>query len=515
MDTITSKFRFVRMRNGTGLSIGDIRNFESVSYSENIAARPLLKASLKLLFVILLLFAGLHYSDSKGYFDPDHTNNHVQRKWNSLYEFSKSNNVDVLLVGNSHLYSGVNPKNLSAALGANAFVLASPGTAIADTYYALQEALKQCEPALVVVETYGIYDFNPYELTAGQLSDQFKSFSARKNWWVKACSTPMLFSAENYPYAWSNTLRNHDFIFTNSEQLGENINLIKNNKQSQSQKDELYLGRYVRFISGLDDTVLDRYEKHGPVVDGSQYRYSKYAEKYVGKIVNLCERNGIEVLFLTVPMYKDHVGYYQDWKNSLNRLLSRFQKPWFDLQLPMYEKDYPPICFENTASPNQHLTYQGSLVTSYKLARYISDTLNISLPKRSEDPSWRAMFYGEEGYFENYTVNSDDEKNWQLLKNKKVGTVELEEILLIEEENNQKNFMVKIKRDSVRDFDLAKTQLVLAVKIKDNGRVSVERLDLEYDKLHETKNNAIFSRIIRPLEIIDVLDGVLVAEKVK
>ena len=72
----------------------------------------------------------------------------ARKKWDSFYEFIGKNNVDVLLLGNSHLYSGINPKNLSAALGVNAFILASPGTNIADTYFGLKEALKKTKPNL-------------------------------------------------------------------------------------------------------------------------------------------------------------------------------------------------------------------------------------------------------------------------------------------------------------------------------------------------------------------------------
>ena len=147
-------------------------------------------AGLFAFFIILIA-----YSDYKGYFNPDLKNNHTLKKWNSFYEFTKTNNVDILLLGNSHLYTGINPKNLSLALGANAFILASPGTNVSDSYWSLKEALKSCDPKVVIIETYGINGFNPYQLEAGSLSDQFKSFSARKDFVTKLESTPYLFSS--------------------------------------------------------------------------------------------------------------------------------------------------------------------------------------------------------------------------------------------------------------------------------------------------------------------------------
>ena len=65
----------------------------------------------------------IYYSDKKGYFNPDQTNDHTLKKWDSFYKLSsKRNKFDIMLFGNSHLYTGINPKNLSLTLGTNAFV---------------------------------------------------------------------------------------------------------------------------------------------------------------------------------------------------------------------------------------------------------------------------------------------------------------------------------------------------------------------------------------------------------
>jgi len=475
--------------------------------------RPLLIATIKSLVALLIIGAGLYYSDSKGYFNPDQSNNHTLKKWDWFYKFSERNNVDVLLVGNSHLYSGVNPKNLSAALGANAFIIASPGTHIGDTYFGLKEALENCNPKLVVVETYGISDFNPFELKNGGLSDQFKSFSARRDLWVKASSTPFLFKTGNYPYAWSNTIRNHDFIFNNTDQLDKNLKLME--KRKKKKKDKLYLGRFVRFTKGLKDSVQNLYKTKGAPVDGAEYAYSEYAEDYVGKIVKMCESKGIELLFLTVPMYKDHVKDYQSWKAKLNGLLSGFQKPWFDLQLPVYDSSYQSWCFENTYSANQHLTYKGSLITTYKLASFIKDSMKVELPARNKDQKWNTMFYGEEGYFENYSIKADDKENILLAKDKRVRNISLDEVMLINtKKKNRKKFMVKVNRDSING-DAKNARLILALKIKSDGKEQAAKVNLKYDILHETKKSAIYIQTLKPIEVLEILDGMIVFDKKK
>lgn len=154
--------------------------------------KPLLTITIKFFAIGLLLCCLIAWSDHEGWFNPDNTNNHTKRKWDAFYDFTKHNEVDVLLIGNSHLYTGINPKTLSSALGCNSFILASPGTEVVDYYYTLEEALAVQKPKVVVVETYGIVHNEQLKMTEGKLSDQFKSFVARKNKALKLKSTPYL-----------------------------------------------------------------------------------------------------------------------------------------------------------------------------------------------------------------------------------------------------------------------------------------------------------------------------------
>lgn len=160
--------------------------------TEIVVRRPILKISLKFLLICAILLTTVYIIDNKEIFNPDDSNNHTEKKWNSFCHLTEEYDIDLLLIGNSHLYTGMNPKNLSTRLGLNAFVLASLGTHIADSYFTLKEAIQRSKPKLVIVETYGINEFNPYEAEGRYLSDQFKSFSSRRNVWEKLKSTPFL-----------------------------------------------------------------------------------------------------------------------------------------------------------------------------------------------------------------------------------------------------------------------------------------------------------------------------------
>ena len=482
------------------------KNKEKTSVKISLSTKyPILIFSLKAILVVAVFIIAINYSDSKGYFNPDESNNHTKKKWDSFYKFSKKNNVDIVLIGNSHLYSGINPKNLSNALGVNAFILASPGTNIADSYYCLEEALKVSNPKLIVVETYGLTAFNPYELKEGALADQFKSFSARKNLSLKLKSTPRIFRSENYVYAWSNTIRNHDFIFNDTTQLNKNFNKKKAKKYKK-----LYLGRFVRFQKGIKENVLSKYDSLGAPVDGKNFEYNKYSKKYLDKIVDLCNEKGVEVMFLTLPMYKKHVKNNDLWTEKMSVLLSGAEKEWLDLQGNYDSTRFSEASFENTYKKNQHMTYSGSLIATYKLVDFIKTKISVKLPNRRNEKKWKNIFYGEEGYFENNSVMKNDKVNQLLCENFVTNNVVLKEVSIVKAERG-KNKIIIAKIDKEKK-DLKNCKLRLALTYIKNNQLNNSIIDLKFDVLHEISDKFIFKAIIKPVEIKEIKAGMIFCE---
>ncbi|MDR2853997.1 MAG: hypothetical protein LBV31_01685 [Prevotellaceae bacterium] len=355
---------------------------------------------LKLFVLSLIVFGVLYYTDSKGWFLADQSNNHTKRKWDWYYHFTQHNEVDIVLVGNSRLYTGINPKNLSNALGVNSFILAAPGTFLTDSYYCLKEAFSVCKPKIAVIETHTISDYVSHEFNGSHLSDEFQSFNARKNFWQKLAATPVLFAPDNYPTAWSSSIRNHDFLFTNPE-------LIKRNRETPpppTNFDKLYLGRYVRFTTGMEDSTLQKVNlPETPKDDGKLFSVSNEARVYLRKIVDLCRENNVQLVFLSLPVYHTLTVDYEIKKAILEREFAPYNPVWLNLQSPQDTIAFAPDCFENIASRNQHMTYTGSLVATYKLAHFIHQNFADKLPNRRTQADWYTMFFGDEGFFENNT----------------------------------------------------------------------------------------------------------------
>lgn len=487
------------------------KNIKNKHQSRKKAKESLSPKKVKLFFfkltgLLIIIALVIAYSDFKGYFNPSMKNNHTVKKWDAFYDFTKQNNVDILLLGNSHLYTGINPKNLSLTLGANAFILASPGTYVDDSYWGLKEALKYCTPRVVVLETYCIDDFNPYELDEGNLSSQFKSFAGRKDFVTKLESTPFLFAPRDYLYAWSNTIRNHNFLINDYKQIKENLKIARDGKKNENNK-KLYLGRYVRFLTGIDDKILKRYKTEGPPVDGNKYNYSEYARKDVNKIISLCKENNIELIFLTLPMYEKHIANYQKWHDKIAQLIGN--NDWIDMQ---EKKTYHSIgfgafAFENTYNSNQHMTYKGSLLATYKLASFIKEKIKSPLPQREQDEKWLTMFYGDEGYYENYPPGTNDRNCKIICQNKKIRNADLDEVITI---NNTKNKnKILISKVLTKNSSLQQKSLYLRLKFHQNGQEKYANVKLNFDKFHTPEKYAIYSQTIKPIDDIDVVDGVL------
>jgi hypothetical protein len=398
--------------------------------------------------------------------------------------------VDIVMVGNSHLYAGINPQSLSCTLGANCFILAAPGTTVTDAYYCLKEAVAVCKPKIAVIETYAINNYRTHDFTKGSLSDQIISFHARKNIWHKLLSTPVLFTSDNYLAAWSNTIRNHSYILTDREQIRKNIQWKKKKKDTS-----LYLGRFVSDSHGMTDTTLRKYDTGAAsVIDGNNYEIGDEAIYYVKKIIALCRENAIEPVFLTVPMYYRHVDNYDAWKSRLAEALSFCSPTWLNLQSPYDTAAFVPQCFENSVSSNQHLSYIGGVVSSYKLAHFIREQFPDLLPDRSQDARWHDTFYGQDGYLETYTPRPNDTTATVLFSNIALSNMTVKEIDLLPKK--EYNTML-IKIDNRNTPDLFGKKLQLTVDAMYAGQQIVAIIEAETTPMYDPLNHYLFLTNLR------------------
>lgn len=457
----------------------------------------------KILIMLAVIGMIVIWLDFNGLFDSSEINYHSKRTWEEFYTFTKDKEIDVLLLGNSHIYTGINPQSLSTSLGVNSFIISAPGTHLGDVYFNFKEALQRCKPKVVVLETYAINDFNPYKLEGSVLSDQIKSFVSRKNFWLKFISTPFLFSPSNYLYAWSGLLRNHSFIFTDPAQIKSNANKIKTLVPAPGE--EYKLGKFIRFISGLEPETLKKYDESGSPVNGQDFKYSKYTKHYLEKIESLALKNNIKLVFLTLPMYKKHIDNYELWKIELNSLIDDKKYAWLDLQDKYDEFKFDENSFENTYEANQHMTYAGSIAASYALAAFLRNDLKIPLPQRFLENKWLEIFYGKDSYFENCSVLSNDALGKSLVRNTQYGNLYVKEIVSYNRRENHV-LLVKMDKNLIDESIFSSKKLMITANANVNGETNRYNIELFKDPAWNPLDHYLFFHFSTDLEVLEVLD---------
>ena len=451
---------------------------------------------LRLFVLVLIAVVAVVFTDKKKYFITDQVDPHHEQRWDAVYELTPNNQLDVVVLGNSHVNTGIDPFTLSCTLGCTAFDMAPSGITIADAYYCLKELLTLTTPRVVVVETYLMRGTEGPVIEGGDLADEFRSFYPRRNNRIKLESLPALFGVESYLPAWSFTLRNHELFLRDREGMKKNLERYEK-RQSDNDK-KLYLGRFARFTSGISDSIMQMYDEKGPAVDGRNEKISDRDIKYVRKIVDLCDENGIEVMFLTLPMYERHVDHYDAWRDEQSRAIIPTEKPWYNLQMPYLASVFDSDCFESTYDANQHMTIYGSVLASYKLAHFITDILKVDLPDRRSEKDWIDMFYGKDNYFENMSPRDDDPDYHIVARDTVIDNEHIIECI----QRKDGMFYVKVDNDTTLPEDIG-----FIVEADMGGRTDLGMIYVSVSGVHEPIHHKLYvARVTEGVTITKLLD---------
>jgi hypothetical protein len=449
--------------------------------------------SIKFLMFFVAVLLVVIFTDRKGYFTANQKNNHIRRKWAYFYDYTKTKEVDVIILGNSHIITGIDPFVLSDATGSTCFILGNSGTGILDAWFQLGEALKCTKPKLVVLETYCI---DNKEKLIDDAIPYLQSFDAQKNTFYKLQCMPQLFYSDSWVEAWSPSIRNHSFLLTDTARIHYNI---KNPKIPKSKK--LDLGRFARFGSGLQDSTLVKYDSIGSPVNGETYQISTFTKRYLQKIMKMCEERDIPVLFLTVPMYYKHVSHYDVWKTTLNDELQKYPKTkWLDLQMPYDTVIYTPNMFENTYKENQHSSNLGMTVTAYKLAEFINNNYPDLLPDRSKDAQWIDDFRKTDYFAHNQYVVNGMNGFTSIVKDSQINDFHIRELVLQERKESNRLILKVLKQD-----DLPETLTIQCnITMQDNHFIAPIQM-YEVKEIFPPKHKVYISDIRKEVTINEIL----------
>ncbi|GHS85725.1 hypothetical protein FACS1894201_05780 [Bacteroidia bacterium] len=433
------------MRSNTTPSVQNVKRSE----------KKWLRFSLKGVALLGAVVATVLFTDSKEWFVGDMSNNHAGRKWQSFYRLTRNHNFDIVVFGNSRASAGIEPYILSSALGVNTFVFGTPGGTMSEAYCSLTEALRLTRPKLVIMDTHPFY-------IGGMEGSSIQSFESKQcSLWRKLVIMFLMFpNRDVWLKAWSPTILNHSFLFSDHDRIKWNMeHPIKN-----PIRHKLELGRFSHGSEHLSDEDVANFE---PYLDGSTIEVEAGKRRFLRRMAEACAEKNIPILFTSLPLYYKAFSHYDSLKalmiSCIQENCSMARWNYMDLQDPYDSILFTPKAFDKD---KWHMTYEGMVVSTYKLANFLVEQ-GYDFPDRSNEAQWKADFYDQPYFAFNQPVDSSLNGYTMLGRNMMINNLPLQEVSLFRSDNNTQQLIVKVQRDT--DDPNAPDDITIPLRITENG----------------------------------------------
>lgn len=290
----------------------------------------------------------------------------------------KDNSLDVLFMGNSDMYRGMSPIVLWDEYGIASYSYTSPGQRAWTAYYVLLDALRSQKPDIIV--------FNMDEIQSTVQSTESCYRKAFDNMQmsevkIKALMDPI------YKFSYSEKLsyifpifRFHSRI---TELTSDDIEYAYGYKECENK--------------GLDMIAEARpYNGGKSYMDnkGENYKFPEKTKKYIDKIVDICQKEGIKLIFVEIPSA-------DSWSYAKNQAITEYAKekqiPFVDFNLLLDEIKFDWT--QDTPDGGDHINVYGAEKVSKYMGKYLKD--NYDLPDRRNDDNYSSWFKASEKYKEN------------------------------------------------------------------------------------------------------------------
>lgn len=286
----------------------------------------------------------------------------------SFYEIEKDS-LDVLFLGSSHLYYGVQPGELWGQYGIASYVMGSPEQTAATSYYLLKEAFSRQKPKVVVMESY---------------------------------------------YLWYNGLYNSEARLRQAfdgMRMGEaKVEMVNDLLKEKGRKEKLswYLP-FLYYHTRWD--ALESYDFHTkPYLKGARIDYTvrpiedpgvemeaadipEVNLTYLEKILALCRENGAEFVMIALPYGIETDQERYDRRQGLNLMLEAYLQEQ-GIPFLFYQKEIDAgIDFSTDFRDKTHLNTFGAEKISAHLGGWLAEEYGLSDHRRDAAyASWESDY---------------------------------------------------------------------------------------------------------------------------
>ena len=291
-------------------------------------------------------------------------------KVDAFYEL-EDNTVDVLVLGSSHAYQGINTAVLWRDFGIASFNLCGAAQPIWNTYYYLEEALKTQTPKAIILDTYYLY-------MSDDLSDE--STAIKNTYGLKWSDT----KKEAIKASFDTETSGNQYFYSILQYHSRYSDLNKTDFYSYQANKEMYenhKGFYCYFKSAA---VTERDLT-------SVCEYSAFTEKvelYYRKIFELAQSKNIPVIPIAIPFNAE--SFHQGFFNTAQYIAEADYGMNFYNFITEY-KSAINVDYKTDFADNQHLNHLGNT----KLTTFLGELLRkeYNVPDRRSDAryeSWEA-----------------------------------------------------------------------------------------------------------------------------
>ncbi|MHC1772499.1 MAG: hypothetical protein AB9907_12370 [Flexilinea sp.] len=279
----------------------------------------------------------------------------------------KENSIDVLFLGTSHVYCGVNPLEIWNQTGIPSFNVVSNRQPIWSSYGLLKEALKHQKPKAVFFDVLGATDyveglidsdrginathlaFDPVPLSISKILDilQIDEISNKQE-----MIFPIIY---NHKRLFDNSLNSFDFSYVFKKQRNIDKGFVLSVKTEPVEKP--------------------------PVYPDGMIPMTPVAEKYLVKIIELCKKENIPLVLFKTP--SSALENFLMQLTGIAEVGAEYDVPFLDFNR-LY--DETGLDFKTDFIDGGHLNVHGAKKISDYLGKYLQE--NFDLADKRDDPDY-------------------------------------------------------------------------------------------------------------------------------
>lgn len=282
----------------------------------------------------------------------------------SFYEIEEDT-LDVLFLGSSHLYYGVQPNELWRDYGITSYVMGSPEQTAATSYFLLKEAFTRQKPKVVVMESYYLWNSKLYNGEA-RLRQAFDGMRFGK--------TKIEMVREMLPEAGI------------KEKLTYFLPFLKYHSRWSQLEDYDFVTK--PFLKGarLDYTTV---ALEDPGIPKKSTKIPEDSMKYLDRIIQLCEENDAEFVMMAIPFGVETDNRRYKKRQGLNLTLEEYLSGE-GIPFLFYQRDYPEIInFSLDFRDKTHLNTYGAVKLTRHLGEWLTEHCDLEGHKgESAYASW-------------------------------------------------------------------------------------------------------------------------------